>query len=166
MALGSSTIVRIGVIGAGACSAEVAGQAEEVGRLIARRSWVLICGGLGGVMEAACRGAFEEGGMTVGILPGVDPSEANPYVRLPIPTGLDYARNVVLVRASQALFAVAGEYGTLSEIAIGLKLGKPVVSLGSWPALEGLRQVATAEEGVEWIEGILREGPAEGRGER
>lgn len=166
MAADSTIFGRVGVIGAGTCSAQVAAQAEEVGRLIARRGWVLICGGLGGVMEAACRGAVEEGGLTVGILPGVDPAAANPYVRLPIPTGLDYARNVVIVRASQALFAVAGEYGTLSEIAIGLKLGKPVASLGSWPALEGLHQVASAEEGVEWLAGFLGEEPPKGRGER
>lgn len=165
MTRASTTLIRVGVIGAGTCSAEVAGQAEEVGRLIARRGWVLLCGGLGGVMEAACRGACEEGGMTVGILPGVNPSAANPYVRLPIATGLDYARNVVLVRASQALFAVAGEYGTLSEIAIGLKLGKPIVSLGSWPALEGLLQVSSPEEGVERLATLLGEGPLKGRGE-
>lgn len=152
-------LVRVGVIGAGACSAEVASQAERVGRCIARRGWVLLCGGLGGVMEAACRGALKEGGLTVGILPGIDASSANSYVRLPIPTGLDYARNVVLVRACQALIAVAGEYGTLSEIAIGLKLGKPIVALGSWPVIENLTQASSPEEAVEFIERLLGEKP-------
>jgi uncharacterized protein (TIGR00725 family) len=106
-------------------------------------------------MEAACRGAFEEGGLTVGILPGTDASSANPYVKLTLATGLDYARNVVLVRACQALVAVAGEYGTLSEIAIGLKLGKPVVALGSWPAIEGLHQASSPDEAVESITRLL-----------
>lgn len=159
MARDISPLVRVGVIGAGACSAEVASQAEEVGRCIALRGWVLLCGGLGGVMEAACRGALKEGGLTVGILPGVDASSANPYVRLPIPTGLDYARNVVLVRACQALIAVAGEYGTLSEIAIGLKLGRPVVALGSWPIIENLPQVSSPEEAVESVARLLGENP-------
>ncbi|MDV2503001.1 MAG: TIGR00725 family protein [bacterium] len=141
-------LIRVGVIGAGSCSAAEADQARTVGRLIARRGWALLCGGLSGVMEAACQGAAEEGGLTVGILPGTDAASANPYVRLSLPTGLDYARNVVLVRASQALIAVAGEYGTLSEIAIGLKLGKPIAALGSWPDIEGLSQVSSPEEAV------------------
>jgi uncharacterized protein (TIGR00725 family) len=148
MARNLHQLIRVGIIGAGTCSAAEADQAEAVGRLIARRGWVLLCGGLGGVMEAACRGAAQEGGLTVGILPGADAATANPYVRLSLPTGLDYARNVVLVRSSQALIAIAGEYGTLSEIAIGLKLGRPIAALGSWPAIEGLSQVSSPEEAV------------------
>ena len=155
-------LIRVGVIGAGSCSVAEADQARIVGRLIARRGWALLCGGLGGVMEAACQGAAEEGGLTVGILPGTDAASANPYVRLSLPTGLDYARNVVLVRASQALIAIAGEYGTLSEIAIGLKLGKPIAALGSWPDIEGLSQVSLPEEAVALVAHHLGERVGEG----
>ncbi len=157
-------LFRVGVIGAGECPEETASQAEAVGRLIARRGWVLLCGGLGGVMEAACRGASEEGGLTVGILPGAEASQANPYVRLAIPTGLDYARNVVLVRASQALVAVAGGYGTLSEIAIGLKLGRPVLAIGSWPEIRGLRQVSSPEEAIDSVAEVLAHHAGGGKG--
>ena len=157
MANNIQRLTRIGVIGAGACPADVADQAKAVGRLIARRGWVLLCGGLGGVMEAACHGAVEEGGLTVGILPGREAATANPYVRLSIPTGLDYARNVVLVRASQALIAISGEYGTLSEIAIGLKLARPIDALGSWPVIEGLGQASSPEEAVEYVAQRLNE---------
>ena len=159
MASGQTQLIRVGVIGAGACSADVARRAEAVGRLVARRGWVLLSGGLGGVMEHASRGAAQEGGLTVGILPGSDASSANPYISLAVPTGLDYARNVVLVRASQALIAVGGEYGTLSEIALGLKLGRPIAALGSWPVIEGLKQVSSPEEAVEFVARRLGESP-------
>lgn len=122
----------IAVIGDGRCSSEVAAQAEAVGRELARRGAVVVCGGLGGVMEAACRGAKAAGGLTVGILPGTSRHEANPYVDIPVVTGLGEARNVLVVQSAQAVIAVHGEYGTLSEIAHALKLGIPVVGLHTW----------------------------------
>ncbi len=122
----------IGVIGGGRCSPEIAQIAEAVGREIARRGAVLVCGGLGGVMEAACRGAREAGGLTVGILPGNDPAEANPYVQIPIVTGMGEMRNVIIIKSVQAVIAVDGEYGTLSEIGHALKRGLPVVGIHTW----------------------------------
>jgi uncharacterized protein (TIGR00725 family) len=106
--------------------------AEDVGAAIARAGAVLVCGGLGGVMAAACRGAAGMGGTTVGILPGEDAAAANPWVAVAVPTGLGELRNALVVRAAQAVVAVAGEYGTLSEIALALKIGRPVVGLGTW----------------------------------
>jgi uncharacterized protein (TIGR00725 family) len=106
--------------------------AEAVGRELARRGAVLVCGGLRGVMEAACRGAKEGGGLTVGILPGSDRAAANAFVDVAIPSGLGEARNALVVRAADALVAVGGGYGTLSEIALALKAGKRVVGLDSW----------------------------------
>jgi uncharacterized protein (TIGR00725 family) len=103
-----------------------------VGRALAARGAVLICGGLGGVMEAACRGAKEAGGLTVGILPGTDRAAANAFVAVAIPSGLGEARNALVVRTADALIAVGGGYGTLSEIALALKAGKRVVGLDSW----------------------------------
>ncbi len=107
-------------------------MAEEVGVECARRGAVVLCGGLGGVMEAACRGAKRAGGLTVGLLPGEDSSAANPFVDLALATGLGEARNAVVVRAADAVVAVGGEHGTLSELALALKFGRPVVALGSW----------------------------------
>ena len=106
--------------------------AEAVGRAVAQSGAVLVCGGLGGAMEAACRGARAEGGLTVGILPGGARTDANPYVDIAVPTGLGEARNALVVRAADAVVAVAGEYGTLSEIALALQAGIPVVGLDTW----------------------------------
>ena len=122
----------IAVIGAGQCPPEEARLAEEVGRRLAERGATLICGGLGGVMEAACRGAKSAGGTTVGVLQGTDPREANPYVDIPIATGMGQARNVVVIASAQAVIAVGGGYGTLSEIGHARKLGIPVVGLKTW----------------------------------
>ncbi len=121
----------IGVIGSGSCDESVAEMAQEIGRGIAQAGYALVCGGLGGVMEAACRGASETGGLTIGILPGESMESANPYVRVPIATGLGIARNVIIVRSSRVLIAICGGPGTLSEIAYALQLGVPVVSLKS-----------------------------------
>jgi uncharacterized protein (TIGR00725 family) len=122
----------VAVIGDGLCSAETARLAEEVGQRLAEKGAVVICGGLGGVMEAACPGAKVAGGLTVGILPGRSWQDANPYVDIPIVTGMGEARNVVVVSSAQSVIAVSGGYGTLSEIAHALKSGIPVVGLGSW----------------------------------
>jgi uncharacterized protein (TIGR00725 family) len=103
-----------------------------VGRELAGAGAVVVCGGLGGVMEAACRGAREAGGRTIGILPGTDRTAANEFVEVAIPTGLGEARNALVVRTADALIAVGGGYGTLSEIALALKAGKRVVGLDSW----------------------------------
>jgi len=138
----------IGVIGAGQVSAVGYAVAREVGRHIGESGAVLVCGGLSGVMEAACRGCSEAGGETLGILPGGDPATANPYVTLAIATNMGHARNVIIAHTAQVLIAVEGEYGTLSEIAVALKLGRPVVALNSWPGLDGLLEVASAKEAV------------------
>src|SRR4051795_12359696 len=122
----------VAVVGPGEATPEQIATAEEVGRLLAERGAVLVCGGLGGVMEAACRGAKEGGGRTVGILPGGDRAAANPHVDVAIATGLGEARNALVVRAADALIAVGGAYGTLSEIALALKTGRPVVGFASW----------------------------------
>ena len=122
----------IAVIGGGEPSPEEARLAEEVGRELARQGAILVCGGLGGVMEAACRGASSEGGTTVGILPGDSPKSANPYVQIPIVTGMGYARNVAVVKTARAVIAVGGSYGTLSEIAHALQNGIPVIGLNTW----------------------------------
>jgi uncharacterized protein (TIGR00725 family) len=143
--------VIISVIGAGSCDKKIYGIAEEVGRLIAEKGAMLITGGLGGVMEAASKGAKEAGGITVGILPGFSKGEANPFVMVPITTGLSHARNIIVVRSADAVIAIAGEYGTLSEIAIALKLGKPVVGIKTWDNIEGVVKVNSPEEAVKKV---------------
>jgi uncharacterized protein (TIGR00725 family) len=107
-------------------------MAEEVGRVLATRGCVLVCGGLGGVMEAACRGARSAGGTTIGILPGEGRARANPFVDIAIPTGMGEMRNALIVRAADVVIAIGGEFGTLSEVAFALKTGKPVVGIGTW----------------------------------
>jgi uncharacterized protein (TIGR00725 family) len=122
----------IAVVGPGRATAREAEDAEAVGRGLAHGGAIVVCGGLGGVMAAACRGAKAAGGMTVGILPGTDRASANEWVDVALPTGMGEARNALVVRAADALIAVGGEYGTLSEIALALKAAKPVVGLGTW----------------------------------
>lgn len=122
----------IGVIGEGDASPHLYRMAEEVGRLAAGRGALVVCGGLGGVMEAACRGATTAGGTAIGILPGTRKGDANPYVTVPLPTGMGEARNVLVVRAADAIIAVGGKFGTLSEIALALKMGRPLVGLHTW----------------------------------
>jgi uncharacterized protein (TIGR00725 family) len=122
----------VAVIGAGEPDPGAEEAAERVGRELARAGGVVVCGGLGGVMAAACRGARDEGGPTVGILPGLDRAEANPWVEVAVPTGLGEARNALVVRAADALVAVGGGFGTLAEIGLALKGGKTVVGLGTW----------------------------------
>jgi uncharacterized protein (TIGR00725 family) len=124
--------LQIGVVGEGVCSPATARTAERVGAAIARAGAVLFCGGRTGVMEAVARGAARGGGVVVGVLPGFDRRDANRWVTIPVVTGMDQARNVVLVRSCDAVIAVGGSYGTLSEIALALKLGVPVVGLRTW----------------------------------
>jgi len=122
----------IAVCGPAEASPEEAALAEAVGREIARAGAILICGGLGGAMDAAARGCANEGGTSIGILPGETRAGASPHLTLAVPTGLGEARNVLVVRAADAVIAVSGEYGTLSEIALALKTARPVVGLGTW----------------------------------
>jgi len=124
----------IGVMGASSCDASVYHEAYQVGQWIARRGAILLCGGLTGVMEAAAKGAKNEGGLTIGILPGSNERESppNPYIDIAIFTGMSDARNAINVRSSDVVIALWGSFGTLSEIALALKIGKPVVLLHSW----------------------------------
>jgi uncharacterized protein (TIGR00725 family) len=143
------------VCGSGDAPAEDLRVAEAVGRMLAERGAVVVCGGLGGTMEAACRGAKDGGGTTLGILPGFDRADANPYVDVAVATGLGEARNALVARAADALIAVGGEWGTLSEIALALRAGKRVVGLGTWELakagrpVEGIVAAANAAEAVE-----------------
>lgn len=139
--------VRIAVIGGSRPGRQAVEAACEVGRLIARAGAVVVCGGLGGVMEAACRGAREEGGLAIGILPGASPADANPWVDVAVATGLGYTRNALVVMNADAVVAVDGEYGTLSEITYGKIHGKKVVGLGTWD-VRGVAAAATPEEAV------------------
>ncbi len=122
----------IAVIGGSEPTSKEAKAAEEVGRELARHGAILVCGGLGGVMEAACKGASAEGGTTIGILPGENRRTANPYVQIPIPTGIGYARNAAVVKSAQAVIAIDGSYGTLTEIGYALQSGIPVIGLNTW----------------------------------
>ena len=140
---------QIGIIGAGTCCSEVRNLAELVGREVAKRGAVLLCGGLGGVMEAAAYGAKQEGGTTLGILPGVLRDEANPWIDLVIVSGMGHARNALIAQSADVLIAISGEYGTLSEIALGLKMGKPVVVLEPGWEIKGVHKANSPEEAVE-----------------
>jgi uncharacterized protein (TIGR00725 family) len=122
----------IAVIGNSSCTPEETKLAETVGELLAQQGVAVICGGLGGVMEAVCRGAKSKGGLTVGILPGQDASTANPWVDVPVVTGIGEARNVAVVKSAQAVIAIGGNYGTLSEIAYALRSNIPVIGLNTW----------------------------------
>jgi len=145
----------IAVIGDSSCSAEQAKLAETVGEVLAERGATVICGGLGGVMEAACRGAKSRGGLTVGILPGHDASGANPWVDIPVVTGLGEARNAIVAKSAQAVIAIGGGYGTLTEIAYALKSGIPIIGLNTWSLSRNGREddsiirVRSAVEAVE-----------------
>jgi hypothetical protein len=122
----------IAVIGGSQASRKEIKLAEEIGCELAKKGAILVCGGLGGIMEAACRGASSEGGITIGILPGENRREANSYVQIPIVTGMGYARNVAVVKSAQAVIAIGGSYGTLSEIGHALQSGIPVIGLNTW----------------------------------
>jgi uncharacterized protein (TIGR00725 family) len=126
------SVTIVGVIGASRASDELEALAEEVGAEVARNGAALVCGGLTGVMEAACRGARSEGGLTIGILPSDSREDANPHIQIPIVTGMGMSRNIIVVKTADVLVAVGGEYGTLSEIAYALNNGKKVFSVRSW----------------------------------
>jgi len=141
----------VAVIGGNFCSQEIARIAYEVGRRIAQRNHILICGGLGGVMEAACRGAKDGGGLTIGVLPGKEKNEANRFVDIPIVTAMSHARNAIITRTADVLIAVDGKYGTLSEIGLALAEGKRVVGINTWD-IEGVISVGSVDEAMEEIE--------------
>lgn len=145
----------IAVIGDSSCSPEEAKLAEIVGEMLAQRGATIVCGGLGGVMEAVCRGAKSKGGVTVGILPGQDADTANYWVDIPVVTGIGEARNVAVVKSAQAVIAIGGNYGTLSEIAYALKSKIPVIGLNTWSLSrdgqedDSIIRVQTAAEAVD-----------------
>jgi len=143
-------IPLIAVVGGASCTPEEAELAAEVGRLLARQGYGVVCGGRGGVMAAACRGANQMGGVTVGILPGEDDAEANDWVQIVIPTGLGEARNALVARAGLGMIAIGGGYGTLSEIALALKWGKAVAGLGTWD-IPGVHPLSTPAEAVAFV---------------
>jgi uncharacterized protein (TIGR00725 family) len=136
------------------CTAEEAGLAEDIGRRLAQAGFGVVCGGKAGVMEAACRGAWQAGGLTVGLLPGGEVGEGNDYLTLELPTGLGEARNMLVVRAGEAVIAIGGGLGTLGEIALALRMGKTVVALASWQATSPdgsplpAHRVESAEEAI------------------
>ncbi len=138
-------IALAGIIGAGSAEPHILELAENCGALLARNGYGIVCGGLGGVMAAASRGAARAGGQVIGILPGPDPTAANQDVTLAIATNMGHARNAIIAHTARFLVAIAGGAGTLSEIAFGLKLGKPVYGLGTW-RIDGIRQLADTEE--------------------
>lgn len=140
----------IGVIGGRRTEKKLLKEAEKAGRLIAQRGAVLICGGLGGVMKAASKGAKSEGGITVGILPQDNSEKANRYIDIPIITGFGIGRNVIIARTANALIAIGGEYGTLSEIAFALQLNKTVTGINTWD-IKGIIQVENAKEAIEVV---------------
>ena len=131
----------IAVIGAGKCSRKLRDMAAEIGRYVAENGGVVLCGGLGGVMEGAARGAKEAGGTTIGIIPSENKADANQFIDYVIPTGFGQARNVLVVRAADAIVALPGKFGTLSEMAFALVLGKPIVSVQAWKLGEEILQV-------------------------
>ncbi|KWW99795.1 TIGR00725 family protein [Carbonactinospora thermoautotrophica] len=147
----------VAVVGPGDAGPDLVALAEEVGARLARAGAVVLTGGLGGVMAAASRGAAEAGGLTVGLLPGADRAEANPHVRVAVPTGLGQGRNVLLVRACDVLICVGGSWGTLSEVALARRLGRPVVALAGWtvldptgrPVEDGILRASTAAQAVD-----------------
>ena len=141
----------IAVIGGSSCTKNEWAVAHETGRLLADRGAIVVCGGLGGVMEAAAQGAKSNGGVTVGILPGTDPAAANAYIDVPLATGLGEMRNLLIVRVAQALIAIGGGIGTLSEIALAQRTEKPVIGLhDSFRNAIEMPRATSAAEAVEW----------------
>jgi len=137
----------IAIVGAAQASAEEIAAAESVGRLLAAAGAVVVCGGTDGVMAAGCRGVAEAGGIAVGILPGLDRSAANRWVTIAIPTGLGELRNGVIVRSADAVIAIGGAYGTLSEVAFALQRGVPVVGIATWE-IDGIEQMSSPADAV------------------
>jgi len=142
----------VGVIGGASCGAEVYKESRRLGSLLAKKGYMVVCGGLGGVMKGACEGAYKAGGITIGILPGKYSGEANPFIKIPVVTAMAHARNAIIVRTADVLVAVDGKYGTLSEIGMALSIGKKVISVKTSWDIPGIIKVRTAEEAVSEIE--------------
>ena len=150
----------VAVIGGHSCTKEVEQIAHKIGKIVAKMGAILVCGGLGGVMEAACKGASSQGGLTIGMLPGDSKVVANPYVSIGIPTGLGLARNVLVVKGADIVVAISGSYGTLSEIAYAMQYAKPVIGIKTWD-IKGIIKVKTAEEAEQILKKFLaKEGEA------
>ena len=145
----------VAVVGSGFAAGELYEKAREVGRLVAERGGIIVCGGLSGVMEAAARGAAEVGGTAIGVLPDENRQRANEYLAYSITTGTGHARNLAVVCSGDVVVAVGGEYGTLSEIGLALKVGRPVVALKSWDLGEHAGVASSPEEAVEAAFGLL-----------
>jgi uncharacterized protein (TIGR00725 family) len=153
-----SRSVQISVIGGGRGDEDALRDAEEVGRRLAESGAVLVCGGRGGVMEAASRGASDAGGTVIGILPTTGPADANPYVTHAVATGIGQARNVAVVASGESVIAIGGEWGTLSEIAFARRLGRPVIAIRSWTLRNRTGSdlgIVEAESAVEAVEAAL-----------
>ena len=145
----------VSIVGSGTATGDLYEQAREVGRLVAERDGIVVCGGLSGVMEAAARGATEGGGTAIGILPDEGRDRANGYLSYSVATGMGQARNLAVVCSGDVVVAVGGEYGTLSEVGLALKVGRPVVSLGSWDVGDHVTVAATPREAVGAAFGLL-----------
>ncbi len=146
---------RIGVIGGEDSSLEIRSLAKDVGKEIGKRGFILVCGGLAGVMESACSGAKEAGGITIGILSDKSASGANPFVDIPIVTGIGYVRNMIVVLSSEVIIAIGGRHGTLSEIAYGFTFKIPIIGLSTWD-IEGIIPAKTPEEAVSLAVSLLK----------
>ncbi|MBS3819180.1 TIGR00725 family protein [bacterium] len=142
--------IKVGIIGGARPQPKFKDIAYQVGRMIAEKGAILVCGGLSGIMEAAAKGAREHNGLTVGILPGYSPHDANPHIEIPIATGLGYSRNSLVAMNSDILVAVDGEYGTLSEIAYGCIYGKKIIGIGTWN-IPGVKEAQTAQEAMDLV---------------
>ncbi|MBI3602348.1 MAG: TIGR00725 family protein [Candidatus Omnitrophica bacterium] len=147
--------MTISVIGGGSIGAKVESLAEEVGKMIAELGCVLVCGGLGGAMEAASRGAKKAGGTTIGILPGKEKEDANPYIDVALPTSIGYARNTIVSCSADIIIALPGSHGTNTEICYGLIYGRPVIDLGNW-GVEGMTPAKDIQEAEGKIKKIIK----------
>lgn len=156
MASGRKHIV--GVIGAGKCSKKLREQAEVVGRYVAENGGIIVCGGLGGIMEGASKGAKEAGGTTIGILPTENKADANKFIDIVIPTGFGEARNIIVVRTADVVVAFPGKYGTLTEMAFALNADKKVISVNAWRLGKEIIQVETPEEAAKLAMELAEEG--------
>jgi uncharacterized protein (TIGR00725 family) len=139
----------IAIVGAGKCSKKLRDKAALVARHVVKNGGIIVCGGMGGIMEGAARGAWEGGGVSIGILPSEDRKDANKFVTFAIPTGFGEARNLMVIRAADAVVAFPGKFGTLSEMAFALKIGKPLISIAAWKLGEGIIQLDDAVEAAE-----------------
>lgn len=150
-----NTSKTIAIIGARACNSEIAHIAEQMGGILAKNGYTIICGGLGGVMESACKGAKANKGITIGILPGDNPAEANPYVDIAIATGMGVSRNLIIIRSACAVLAISGGFGTLSELAFALQLDKPVIGLGTWEVSDQIKMASDPQDAMDKLNRML-----------